>query len=151
MSIIEQVWNFNPFSMDLNPTSPCCHHSLENSEKAGYHISQIYSRWATRSNSSFSSVQSLKSCPTLYNLTDCSTSVFPVQHQLPELAQTHLHRNGDAIQPSHPLSSLSPSAFNLSQHQGLFKWASSSHQVTEVLWFKLQYQSFQWIFRTNFL
>ena len=57
MSIIEQVWNFNPFSMDLNPMSPCCHDSLENSEKAGYHISQIYSRWGTRSNS-FISVHS---------------------------------------------------------------------------------------------
>ena len=52
---------------------------------------------------------------------DCSTPVFPVHHQLPELAQIHVHRVGDDIQPSHPLSSLSPPAFNLSQHQGLFK------------------------------
>ena len=58
---------------------------------------------------------------------------------------------GDAIQPSHPLSSPSPPTFNLSQHQGLFKWVSSSHQVTKVLEFQLQQQSFQRIFRTDFL
>ena len=54
----------------------------------------------------------------------------------------------DAIQPSHPLSSPSPSALNLSQHQGLFKWVSSSHQVTKVLEFQFQHQPFQWIYRT---
>ena len=58
----------------------------------------------------------------------CSTPGFPVHHQLPELAQTHGHCIGDAIQPSHPLLSPSPPAFNLSQHQGLFQWASSSHR-----------------------
>ena len=63
----------------------------------------------------FSSVTQL--CPTLYNPMDCSTSGFPVHHQLLELAQTHVHQVGDAIQPSHPLSSPSPSAFNLSQHR----------------------------------
>ena len=68
-----------------------------------------------------------------------------------EFTQTHVHWVGDAIQPSHPLSSPSPPAFNLSQHQGLFKWVSSSHQVAKVLEFQLQHQSFQWIFRTNFL
>ena len=73
-----------------------------------------------------------------------STSGFPVHHQLPVLTQTHVHRVGDAIQPSHPLSSPSP-AFNLSQHQGLFKWLSSSHQMTKVLEFQLQHQSFQWL------
>ena len=66
----------------------------------------------------FSSVA--QSCVTLCDPVDCSTSGFPVHHQLPELAQTHIHRIGDAIQPSHPLSSPSPPAFNLSQHQGLF-------------------------------
>ena len=75
---------------------------------------------------------------------------FPVHHQLPELAQTHVHQIGDAIQPSYPLSSPSPSSLNLSQHQGLFQWVSSSHQVAKVLEFQLQYQSFQWIFRTDF-
>ena len=67
----------------------------------------------------FSSVA--QSCPTLCNPMDCSTPGFPVHHQLLELTQTHVHRVGDAIQPSHPLSSPSPPAFSLSQHQGLFK------------------------------
>ena len=72
----------------------------------------------------------------------------PVHHQLPEFTQTHVHWVSDAIQPSHPLLSPSPPAFNLSQHQGLFKWVSSSHQVAKVLeW----HRSFQWIFRTDFL
>ena len=73
---------------------------------------------------------------------DCSTQGFPVYHQLPELAQTHVHRVDDAIQPSHPLSSPS-TAFNLSQHQGLFQGVSSLHQVDKVLEFQLQHQSFQ--------
>ena len=73
-----------------------------------------------------------QSCPTLRDPMDCSTPGLPVHHQFPELAQTHVHWIGDAIQPSHPLSSPSP-ALNLSQHQGLFKWVSSSHQVAKVL------------------
>ena len=73
---------------------------------------------------------------------ECSTPGFPVHHQLLELAQTHVHRVSDAIQPSHPLLSLSP-AFNLSQHQGLFQGVSSSHQVAKILEFQLQHQSFQ--------
>ena len=80
---------------------------------------------------------------------DCSTPGFPVHHQLPEPTQTHVHHVSDAIQPSHPLSSPYPPRFNLSQHQGLFKWVSSLHQVAKVL--ELQHQSFQWIFRTDFL
>ena len=75
----------------------------------------------------------------------------PVHHQLLEPTQTHVHRVGDAIQPSHPLSSPSPPALNLSRHQGLFQWVSSSHQVAKVLVFQFQHQSFQWIFRTDFL
>jgi len=67
-------------------------------------------------------------------------------HQLLEFTQTRVHWVGDAIQTSHPLSSPSP-AFNLAQHQGLFQWVSSSHQVAKVLEFQLQHQSFQWIFR----
>ena len=69
----------------------------------------------------------------------------------PGLTQTHVHWVGDAFQSSHPLSSPSPPAFNLSQHQGLFKCVSSSHQVAKVLEFELQHQSFQRIFRTDFL
>ena len=99
--------------------------------------------------SSFSSVT--QSCPTLCRPMDCSTPAFPVHHQLPELAQTHVHRVGDAIQPPHPLSSPSPPAFNFSQHQDLLQWVSSPHQVTKVLKLQLQRQSFQWIFRTDFL
>ena len=91
------------------------------------------------------------SCMTLCDPVDCSMPGSPVHHQLLEPTQSHVHRVGDAIQPSHPLSSPSPPAFNLSQHQGLFQWVSSSHQVAKVLEFQLQHQSFQWIFRTDFL
>ena len=79
-----------------------------------------------------SSVQSL-SCVQLCDPMDCSKPGFRVHQHLPELAQTHVPRVGDAIQPSHPLSSPSPPAFNLSQHQGLFQGVSSSHQVAKVL------------------
>ena len=82
---------------------------------------------------------------------DCSMPGFPVHHQILEFTQTHVRWVGNAIQPSHPLSSPSPPAFNLSQHQGLFHWVSSLHQVAKVLEFQLQHQSFQWIFRTDFL
>ena len=75
----------------------------------------------------FSSVA--QSCPTLCDPMDWSTPGFPVHHQLPELTQSHVHGVSDAIQPSHPLLSPSPPAFNLFQHQGLFQWVSSSQQV----------------------
>ena len=88
----------------------------------------------------FSSVTQL--CPTLWDPMNCSMPGLPVHHQLPESTQIHVHRVGDAIQPSHPSSSPS-SALNLSQHQGFFKWISSSHQVAKVLEFQLQHQSFQ--------
>ena len=78
------------------------------------------------------------------------TRDFPVHHQLPELAQTHVYWASDAIQPSHLLSSPSPPTFNLSQHQGLFQLVSSSHQVAKILKLQLQHQSFQWTFRTDF-
>ena len=88
----------------------------------------------------FSSVA--QSCLTLCDPMDCSMPGLPVHHQLPESTQTYVDWVGDAIQPSHPLSSPSLPALNLSQHQGLFKWVSSSHQVTKVLEFQLQHQSF---------
>ena len=75
----------------------------------------------------------------------------PCPSPTPEFTQTHGHWVSDAIRPSHPLSSPSPPAFNLSQHQGLFKWVSSSYQVAKALEFQLQHQSFQWLFRTDFL
>ena len=90
-----------------------------------------------------------KSCPTLCDPMDCSTPAFPVLHYLWEFAQTHVHWVGDAIQPSRPLLHPSPPAFNLSQHQGLFQCVGSYHQMAKVL--QLQHQSFQWIFRVDFL
>ena len=81
--------------------------------------------------------------------TACQASLFITNSQ--SFTQTHVHWVSDAIQPSPPLSSPSPPALNLSQHQGLFKWVSSSHQVAKVLEFQLQYQSFQWTPRTDLL
>ena len=72
---------------------------------------------------------------------NCSMSGFPVHYELPESTQTHVHWIGDAIQPSHPLSSTSPPALSLSQHQGLFQWVSSLHQVAKILKFQLQHIS----------
>ena len=80
---------------------------------------------------------SVQLCVTLCNPMVCSTPGLPVHYQLLEFAQTHIHWAGDAIQPYHPLSSPSPPAFNLSQHQGLFQGVSFSHQVDEVLKFQL--------------
>ena len=97
----------------------------------------------------FSSVA--QSCPTLCNLMNRSTPGLPVHHQLPESTQTHVHGVGDAIQPSHPLSSPSSPALNLSQHQGLCTWVSSLHQMAKLLEFQLQHQSFQWTPRTDLL
>ena len=88
---------------------------------------------------------------TLFDPMNRSTPGLPVHQQLPELAQTHVHWVGDAVQPSHLPSSPSPHAFNLSQHQGLWQWVCSSHQVAKVLEFQFHHQSFQWIFRTEFL
>ena len=86
-----------------------------------------------------------QSCLTLCDPMNCSTPGLSVHHQLLESTQTYVHWVGDAIQPSHPLSSPSHPALNLSQHQGLFQWVSSSHQVAKILEFQLQPQSFQWI------
>ena len=91
-----------------------------------------------------------KSCLTLCDLMDCSMPGLPVLLYLPELAQTHVHWVSDAIQPSHPLSFPSL-AFYLSQHQALFQRVGFSYQVAKVLELQLQHQSFQWIFRTDFL
>ena len=80
-----------------------------------------------------------QSSPTLWDPMDCSTPGLPVHHQLLEFTQTHVHRVGDAIQPSHPLLFPFPPTFNLSQHQGLFQWINSSHQMAKVLEFQLQH------------
>ena len=107
----------------------------------------------------FSSVT--QSCMTFWDPMNHSTPGLPLHHQLPESTQTHVHwvwyplgmsiGYGDAIQPYHPMLSPSPPAFNLSQHQGLFQWVSSSQQVAKVLEFQLQHQSFQWTPRADFL
>ena len=76
---------------------------------------------------------------------------FPVHHQLPEITQIHFHPVGDVIQPAHPLQSPSPAAFYLSEHRDVFQWIRSSHQVVKVLGLQLWHQSFQWIFRMDFL
>ena len=107
-------------------------------------LKDICYMWESHSVQSLSSVQ-------LWDPVYCSTSGFPVHHQLPEFTQTHVHWVGDAIQPSHPLMSPSPPAFNLPQHEGLFWWVSSSHQVVRELEFQLWHQSFQWTFRNDFL
>ena len=95
-----------------------------------YVLFHVYGRWLWALCCSV-----IKSCLTLCNPTDCSTPGFPVHHQLLELTQTHGHWVGDAIQPSYPLSSPLPPAFNLSQHQGLFQWVNTSHEVAKVLSF----------------
>ena len=84
-----------------------------------------------------------QSCPTLCDPMNRSMPGLPVHHQLPEFTQTHVHRVTDAIQPSHPLLSPFPPAPNPSQHQSLFQWVNSSHEVAKVLEFQLQHHSFQ--------
>ena len=136
-STVCKNWRCNKLSLN-------CHSSTNTkSPRSLYLICML------RGQVQFSSVA--QSCPTLCDPMDCSMPGFPVHQQLPELAQTYVHWVGDAIQPSHPLSSPSPPAFNLSQHQGLFQWVTSAHQVAKVLEFQLQHWSFQWIFRTDFL
>ena len=92
-----------------------------------------------------------QSCPTLCDPVNCSTPGLPVHHQLLEFTQTHVHRVGDAIQQSHPLSSPSSPALNPSQHQSLFQGVNSSHEVAKVLEFQPQHQSFQRTPRTDLL
>ena len=98
----------------------------------------------------FSSFQSL-SPVWLCDPMNCSTPGLPVHHQLPEFTQTHFHRVSDAIQPSHPLLSPFPPVSNPSQHQNLFQWVNSSHEVAKVLEFQLLHHSFQWTRRTDLL
>ena len=115
-----------------------------------YDISRI--RKPIETERTFSSVQF--SCSVVSDsatpwITACQASL--CHHQLPEFTQTHVHWVSDAIQPSHPLSSPSPPAPNPSQHQGLFQWVNSSHEVAKVLEFQLQHQFFQWTPRTDLL
>ena len=114
-----------------------------------YTSSSLTLKFWAQSEFKFSSVT--QSCPILCNPMDCTMSGPLVHHQLSEFAQIHVHWVGDAIQSFHPLTSSSPPAFNFSQHQGLFQRVSSSQQVAKILEFQLQHQSFQWVFRIDFL
>ena len=105
-----------------------CRSQLSKPEKT-HRAARIQKVWSSQTQ--FSSVT--QSCPTVCNPINRSTPGLPVHHKLPELTQTHVHRVGDAIQPSHPLSSPSPPAPNPSQHQGLSQWVNSSHEVAKVL------------------
>ena len=116
--------DFTSFSTNVFPVARC--NPGNSADLSSYFLGLLLS---------VSSVAQL--CPTLCDPVNCSRPGLAVHHQLPEFTQTHVHWVGDAIQPSHPLSSPSPPTFNLSQHQGLFKWVSSSHQVVKVLEFQL--------------
>ena len=94
-------------------------------------------KWVNCVSCEFSVSSATQSCVTLCDPMDCSTPGLPVHHQLPEFTQTHVHWVGDAIQPSHPLSSPSPPTFNFSPHQSLFQWVNSSHEVAKVLEFSI--------------
>ena len=134
-------WTGWIFSLSKALKSPPQHHSSKASilRCSAFFIVQLSHPY---SSVKFSSVT--KSCPTLWHPMNHSMPGLPVHHQLPESTQTHVHFVGDAIQPSHPLSSPSPPALNLSQRQGLFKWVSFSYEVAKVLEFQLQHQSLQW-------
>ena len=104
-----------------------------------FHLGKI----SRRHNSCYCSVA--KSCHSLCDPMDYSSPGFPVLHSLTELAQARVHSICDAIQPSNPLLPPFLPPFNLAPHQGLFQWVGSLHQVSKVLEFQLQHQSFQWI------
>ena len=141
-----------------NPLQYSC---LENPRDRGAWWAAVYGvtqRWTLlkQLSSSSSSMPLLfrsvaQSCLTLCNPVNRSTPGLPVHHQLPESTQTHVHWVADTIQPSHSLLSPTPPALNLSQHQGIFKWVSSSHQVAKVLEFQLQHHIFHWTPRTDLL
>ena len=128
-SICQQIWK-----TQLWPRTGKGQFSFQSQRKAMPKSAQTTAQWYT-SSVQFSSVAQL--CLTLCNPMNHRMPGLLVHHHLPECTQTHVHRVGDAIQPSHPLSSPSPPTFNLSQHQGLL------HQVAKVLEFQLQHQSFQ--------
>ena len=128
------------FSFFCNQCRATEKHRCDVGQSVKNYLHVYHSRQNTQIVLQFSSVS--QSCPTLCDPMNCKPGL-PVHHQLPESTQTHVHWVSDTIQPSHPLSFPSPPALNLSQHQGLFKWVSSSHQVAEVLEFQLQHQSFR--------
>ena len=133
--IFQWIFHFKAVCLDiLNPVLNVCLKLV----MEGLSFSPLKKKksWnSLRSSVQFSSVA--QSCPTLCDPMNCSTPGLPVHQQLPEFTQTHVHRVGDAIQPSHLLSSPSPLAPNPSQHQGLFQWVNSSHEVAKVREFQL--------------
>ena len=141
----EEVTNFIYMGSKITVDCDCSHESKRSlllGRKAVTNLDSILnSRYITlQQKSVFSSVQFssvTQSCPTLCDPMNRSMPGLPVHHQFPEFTQTHIHRAGDAIQPSHTLSSPSPPAPNPSQHQSLFQWVNSSHEVAKVLEFQL--------------
>ena len=144
--------SFNSFSWRFHSQTICYpfhilqflsdYYNHENKLKDDFFPSWFYT--ILKNNLVLSSVSSVaQSRPTLCDPMNRSTPGLPVHHQLPEFTQTHVHQVHDAIQPSHPLSSPSPPAPNPSQHQSLFQWVNSSHEVAKVLEFQPQHQSFQ--------
>ena len=143
MLVLPCLWYFAYFQIKV-----LSEHILEDSVHWQQKIGGIDSGFSL-AKAVLSSVAQL--CPTFCDPMNCSVPGLPVHHHLPEFTPTHVHRVSDAIQPSHPLLSPSPPALNLSQHQDLFQWVSSLHQVAKVLEFQLQHQSFQWTPRTDLL
>ena len=142
---VSHCFHIFPFYLSRSDVTGC-HVFLMLRFKPAFSLSSFILIKRLFSSSSLSAIQSssvAQSCLTLCHPMNHSTSGLPVHHQLSESTQTHVHRVSDATQPSHPLSSPSPPALNLSQYQGLFKSVSSSHQVAKVLEFQLQHQSFQ--------
>ena len=115
----------------------------EESEKSSLKLSIQKTKIMASGPIQFSSVQFTQSCPNLCDPMNRNVPGLPVHHQLPEFTQTHIYQVSDAIQPSHPLSSPSPPAPNPSQHQSLFQWANSSHELAKVLEFQLQHHFLQ--------
>ena len=123
--------------LNLSPLLNHHRHCLCPGSHTVYTVS-LFSKWSLQVQHRIQFRSVTQSCPALCDPMDCSMPGLPVHQQLPEFTQTHVHWVSDAIQPSHSLSSPSPSTFNFSQHQGLLKWVSSSHQVAKVLEFQLQ-------------
>ena len=147
--MIPLPWLLTTTLLKPNFNSSFYHIYLSKKKKKITRHTKRHVSWVSCITVQFSSVA--QSCPILWDPMDCSTPGLPVHHKLLEFTPPHVHWVGDAIQPSHSLSSPSLSAFNLSQHQGLFKWVCYSHHMAKVLEFQLQHQSFQWIFKADFL
>ena len=153
----QEYWNGLPFPSPGGPPNPGIEH-LSSALASGFFTTEPPGRTQALTANvyilfsfhccCFSVAQS---CLALCNPMDCNTPGSPVLHHLLEFSQADVQWVSDAIQPFCPLSFPSPPAFNCSQHQDLFQWVDSSNQMAKVLELQLQHQSFQWIFRTDFL